>query len=76
MDQILEILEEIQPGTDFLSPGHFIEEGVLDSMDIVTLVSELNDEFDVEIGVSDVIPENFQSVQKIWALIQRLQEEG
>lgn len=75
MDELLEILEDIKPGVEFEGQQHLIDNGVLASLDIVSLVNELNDEFDIEISVVDVIPENFNSVDAIWALVQRLQDD-
>lgn len=75
MDELLEILEDLKPGVEFEGQQHLIDDGVLASLDIVSLVNELNDEFDIEISVVDVVPENFNSVEAIWALVQRLQDE-
>ena len=75
MDKIIEILEQIKPGVDFASCGDLIGERVLTSFDVVRLVGELTDEFDVEITPLDVVPENFKSVEAIAALIERLEDE-
>ena len=65
MDTILEILETIKPGADFASSTDFIEEHLLESMEILQLVSELNDEFDINITLPYIKPENFKSVESI-----------
>ena len=75
MEQLLEILKEMHPEVDFDEELDLIEEGVLDSLDIVTLITEINSTFDVSIPAKDVIPENFCSVRAIWELIERLDEE-
>ena len=75
MDNIIEILEQIKPGVDFRTEENLIEEEILDSFDIVTLVAKLNEEFDIEITPADLIPENFNSAQKIYELVTRLEEE-
>ena len=75
MEQLLNILKEMHPDVDFTEDRDLIEEGVLDSLDIVTLITEINTAFDVSIPAEEVIPENFCSVDAIWTLIQRLDEE-
>jgi len=75
MEQLMEILQEMHPDVDFDADQDLIEDGVLDSLDIVTLITEINSTFDVSIPAKDVIPENFCSVSAIWALIKRLDEE-
>ena len=75
MDELLEILEDIKPGVDFESETALVDDGILDSLAIIRLVSEIGDEFDVEIQVTDLVPENFNSAKAIMALINRLEDE-
>lgn len=75
MDELLEILNEIKPGVDFEKETALVDDGILDSLAIIRLVSEIDDEFDVEIGVTDLIPENFNSAKAIMALIEKLEDE-
>ncbi len=75
MEQLMEILKQMHPDVDFDADRDLIEDGILDSLDIVTLITEINSTFDVSIPAKDVIPENFCSVAAIWALIERLDEE-
>ena len=75
MEEIIKILEEIKPGVDFNTENNLIEEEILDSFDIVTLVAKLNDEFDIEISPADLVPENFNSAQAIYSLVSKLEEE-
>ena len=72
MEKIEAILNEIKPGVDFKNEKALISDGILASFDVVTLVARLNDEFDVEIGVADIVPENFETLEAIEALVQRL----
>lgn len=74
MEKLLEILEKIKPGVDFKTTENLIEDGVLDSFDIVTLVAQISDEFDVEISVKDIIPENFYSAETIYKLIEESED--
>ena len=73
MDELLEILKEAKPEVDFSTEKALIDNGVLDSFDVVQLVMKLNEEFDIEIGAEEITPENFNSADSIWAMIQRLQ---
>lgn len=75
MEELLEILEEIKPGVDFENETALIDKQILASLDIIRLVSMINDEFDVEVGVTDLVPENFNSAKAMMAMIERLEEE-
>jgi len=75
METLLEILEELRPDVDFENETALIDNGVLDSFDIITLVSNLSDEFDITIRPAEMVPENFNSAKAIWAMVQRLEEE-
>lgn len=68
-DRIFDMLKEIRPEFDFTSSSDFVEDGYLDSFDVVTLVSMIEDEFDTLISGLDVLPENFSSVEAICDLI-------
>ena len=67
-------MSEICPGVDFATETALIDDGLVDSLDIVNIVTELMDVFDVEINVEDLLPENFNSVDAIAQLIEQLQE--
>ncbi len=75
MKELLEILQGIKPGVDFENEQGLVEKGILDSMAMIRLVSEIGDEFDVEIKVTDLVPENFNSAEAIMSLIERLEDE-
>ena len=75
MDKILEILKENCPGIDFDKEKSLVDDGLLDSFDVVAIVSDLTAEFDIEITINDIIPENFNSLEAITALVERLLDE-
>lgn len=75
MDELMEILSELRPDVDFENETALITEGVLDSFDIIALVSELDDAFDIEIKPNNLVPENFNSAKAMMALIEQLQDE-
>ena len=75
MEELLEILQDIKPGVDFENETALIDNGVLDSLDIIKLVGQISDEFDVEIEVTDLVPANFNSAKAMYAMIQRLEDE-
>ena len=75
MEQLLEILTELHPEVDFNTEEHLIDNKILDSFDIVTLVAEIDAEFDVAIPAEELIPENFNSAKALHALIERLLDE-
>ena len=75
METLMKILAELRPDVDFEDNNELIDGGELDSFDIVSLVGELCDAYDIEIGAEDIVPENFNSVEAMMALVQRLQED-
>lgn len=75
MKELLEILQDIKPGVDFENETALIDNGVLDSLDIIKLVGQISDEFDVEVEVTDLVPANFNSAKAMYAMIQRLEDE-
>ena len=75
MEQVLQILSAVRPDVDFETETALIDDGVLDSFDIVAIVGDLNDAFGSEITVEELEPENFNSAEAIYALVQKLLEE-
>ena len=75
-EQIIEILEDIQPEADYETCQTLLDDHILTSLDVLSLVAELEDEFDVTIPTVEIIPSNFNSVDAIAAMVERLQEEG
>lgn len=75
MDELLEILSDLHPDIDFTTQENLIDDMILDSFDIVTLISEISENFDVTISAEHIIPENFNSAESLYALIQKLEDE-
>ena len=69
--RIIKILNEIRPEFDFSKENDFIEQGMLDSFDIISLVSSLDEEFVISIDGLDILPENFSSIDSIVALLKK-----
>jgi acyl carrier protein len=75
MEKLIEILTSLHPDVDFENNDALIDDGILDSLDIVSLVTEINAEFDVTIPAEEIIPENFNSARALMELITKLDEE-
>ena len=75
MEQLIEILEDIQPDADYETCTTLIDDHILDSLSILSLVAELEDAFDMTIPTVEIIPDNFNSAQAMLAMINRLLEE-
>ena len=75
MEKLIEILEELKPDVDYNTCEDLVDGRYLDSLTILSLISEIENEFDVEIPTVEIIPANFNSAKKIMALIEKLQEE-
>lgn len=73
MKELMEILEDIQPDADYETCTTLIDDGILDSFAILSIVGELEDAFDIKITPAEIIPENFNSAQALWAMVQKLQ---
>lgn len=74
MEKLLEILEEIDDSIDWEQEEALIDDHILDSLGVISLISELEDAFDIEIEASKIIPPNFNSVNAMWNMIRDLQE--
>ena len=75
MDKLLEILKEIRSDVDFEKEDKLIDDGILDSFDIVSIIAEIHDQFDVEITVDDILPENFNSAKALYQLVENLKNK-
>ncbi len=75
MDKLIEILEDIKPDVDYENCENLIDGHYLDSLSIISLVAEIEDEFDVTVPAVEIVPKNFNSVKAMWSMIERLQEE-
>ena len=74
MEKLINILMELDDSIDWENEDSLIDDRILDSFSILTLISDLEDEFDIEIDASELIPENFNSTNAMWNMIKRLQE--
>lgn len=75
MEELLEILTDLHPDVDYESCTTLVDDKILDSFDIIAIVSEIDNVFDVAVPAEEIIPENFNSAEAIYSLIQRLLEE-
>ena len=72
MEELLTLLKDIRPDVNFESESSLIVDGILDSMDVVSIISAVDDVFGVQIRITELDPENFNSAENLWALIQDL----
>lgn len=75
MEKVIEILESVKPGIDYKNQKALVDDGILESFDIITIIAKLNEEFDIEFTVNEVIPENFNSVEALYKTVCKLEEE-
>ncbi|HBY71162.1 MAG TPA: acyl carrier protein [Lachnospiraceae bacterium] len=75
MEEVLEILRGLHPEVDYETCETLIDDKIIDSFDIVTLISDLSDEFDITIPVEEIKPENFNSAKALYAMVERLLED-
>ncbi|MEF9976717.1 MAG: acyl carrier protein [Oscillospiraceae bacterium] len=75
MDRIIEILEDIKSGVDYNTCTTLIDDAVFDSFDIIGTINALNDEYDIEIPATEIMPDNFNSAAALWKMVQRVREE-
>lgn len=75
MEKLLELLKSVRPDVDFENETALIDDGILDSFDVVSIISELDDQFDVQIRITELDPENFNSAEAIWKLVQELKNK-
>ena len=71
MQTVEDILRDIRPEFDFAASENFIDDGMLDSYDIVTLVSDLDKAYGISISGLDIVPENFQNIASIQKLLRK-----
>ena len=75
MEELLEILNELHDDINYETETRLVDDKLFDSFDLITLVAELSDAFDIEITAQEFIPENFNSAQALWRMIQELSGE-
>lgn len=76
MEVLLEILSELHPEVDFETCDTLIDDKILDSFDIVSIIAEISEQYDVTISAEKITPENFNSAEALYALIQELEDEA
>ncbi len=74
MEELLKLLKEVRPDVDFENETALIDDGILDSMDVVSIISNIDDVFGVQIRITELDPENFNSVENLWNLIESLKK--
>jgi len=72
MEKLLTILKSIKPEIDFTSADKLVDDGVLDSLEIVNIITEIEDNYNIEVDPNQIDPDNFQSAKTIWNMIQSL----
>ncbi|NLC42690.1 MAG: acyl carrier protein [Clostridiales bacterium] len=75
MEALMEILQDLHPDVDFDSCDTLIDDKILDSFDIVSLVTDISEEYDITIPVEEIVPTNFNSAKALWVLVERLIED-
>ena len=75
MEELLDILKGLHPDVDYENCVTLVDDRIIDSFDIISIVSEVDDRLDVSIPAEEIIPENFNSAAALWALIERLDNE-
>ena len=75
MEQLKELLKGIRPDVDFENETALIDDGILDSFDVVSIISEIDDVFGVQIRINELDPESFNSAESIWNLIRRISKQ-
>ncbi|MBQ1238098.1 MAG: acyl carrier protein [Oscillospiraceae bacterium] len=75
MEKLLEILKSVRADVDFANEERLVDDGIIDSFDVVSIVGELCDAYDVVIGIDDMEPVNFNSAKAMLALVERLMDE-
>lgn len=75
MNKLLALLQSIKPDVDFSKEKHLIDDGVLDSMDIVAIIAAINEEYDVQFPVMEIQPERFNTIEGIYEVIEELLED-
>lgn len=75
MEELLEILKELHSDVDYDTCETLVDDRIIDSFDIISIVAEVDDRLDVAIPAEEIIPENFNSAKALWALIERLEND-
>ena len=76
METLLEILNDLHPEVDFEEEESLLDDKILDSFDIISIIAEINEQYDIAVSAEDIIPANFNSAKAIYEMIERLQENA
>ena len=74
MDELIQILSDVKDDVDFANCTTLIDDGILNSFDILQIISELNDAYDISIPASEIVPANFNSAKALYEMVKRLQD--
>ena len=74
MEELIRILNDMDDSSDWEKTDNLIDDRIMDSFMVISLISELTDQFDIDIEASEIVPENLNSVEAMWKMITRLQE--
>lgn len=75
MEELMEVLSALKPEIDFEREKELIDDGLLESFDVITLIAEIEEQFGIEIPAEEIVPENFNSAERIWNLCERIKGE-
>ncbi|OJF75894.1 MAG: acyl carrier protein [Treponema sp. CETP13] len=75
MDKLLKLLSEVNDSVDFENETKLVDDGLIDSFDIIQIISSIDDEYDISIPATEILPENFNSAKALLALIEKLENE-
>ena len=75
MEELMELLSAIKPEIDFERETELIDDGLLESFDVITLIAEIEDQFGIEVPAEEIMPENFNSAKDMWRLLEQLKGE-
>lgn len=75
LDHMIELLEDVKGNVDYENCITLVDDRVLDSFDILSIISSINDEFDVSVPAKDIVPDNFNSAQAMLEMVKRLVDE-
>lgn len=75
MEELMNLLTALKPEIDFEREKELIDDGLLESFDVITLIAEIEDQFGIEVPAEEIMPENFNSAEDIWRLLEQLKEE-
>jgi len=74
MEELIRILEEVKPDVDYAAETALWDDGIIESLELMQIISELENEFDIEIGMENLLAENFNSAEAMYKLVKELQD--